>query len=167
LHGLSQQPPPQAVLITDGEITQHPNVYAKALDYVRSGGTLVFMGTFSSCTTPDAKNKLFQKAGLPWECAAYYRNTVYRTGTNVNMPPALPDRYSQKAVFLRNVGGRDACYLPNAESRIESHVFAPENVEPNAPVACARVGEGWLGYVGDVNAEEESDAVVLVMCGLM
>jgi len=34
------------------------------------------------------------------------------------------------------------------------------------PVAFAKVGDGWLGYIGDVNAEEESDNVVLGMLGL-
>lgn len=35
-----------------------------------------------------------------------------------------------------------------------------------SPVACASVGQGKLGYLGDVNAERESGDVILAMCGL-
>ena len=79
----------------------------------------------------------------------------------------LPEKYSQKAVFLKNVAKEAAVYLPSRDSRIESAVFSPEPVDcEQTPVVLAKVGEGWLGYVGDVNAESESDRVVLAMCGL-
>lgn len=35
-----------------------------------------------------------------------------------------------------------------------------------AAAAMAPLGAGKLGYVGDVNAEEGTDAVILAMCGL-
>lgn len=41
---------------------------------------------------------------------------------------------------------------------------ASPRLEANS-VALAKIGNGKLGYVGDVNGEEGSDAVVLAMCG--
>lgn len=81
--------------------------------------------------------------------------------------PAIHFSYSLKAVFLKSVEPSAAVYLPTDESRTESHVFPPERVDTKqTPVAFTRYGEGWLGYVGDVNTEEGSDEVILAMCGL-
>lgn len=39
-------------------------------------------------------------------------------------------------------------------------------VEPEIPTAWMRLGDGHLGYIGDVNEEEGTDSVILAMCGL-
>ena len=48
-------------------------------------------------------------------------------------------------------------------------MFGPTSVHKldESPVFLAKVGDGKLGYVGDVNAEEESNLVILAMCGLL
>ena len=81
---------------------------------------------------------------------------------------ALPAAYSQKAVFLKNVAPDAALYLPSMDSMTVSHVFPSEPVRnrEQTPVAFTSVGEGWLWYVGNVNAETESDSVILATCGL-
>jgi hypothetical protein len=166
LQGLADQPP-QAVLVTDGGISKHRVVYGKLLDYVRGGGILVLMGNFTSFTRPSDMNELFQEAGLPWTYAEYQRTTVYRNDTEeTSSHTSLPSSYSQKAVFLAGVPGKDAWYLPNDSSRTESLVFNSDPVDQNTtPIALTNIGKGKLGYVGDVNGEEGSDAVVLAMCG--
>lgn len=164
---------PGAILVTDPEIVQHKNLITKLMEYVRSGGTLVLMGNFSTFIRPSDQNALFRTMGLPWKREEYLRTTVYLNASAANSIPSsqktkLPPNYSQKAVFLTGVERNDAWYLPTAESRTESLVFAGAalgNLEMT-PVACKRVGEGKVGYVGDVNGEEGSDAVVLAMCGL-
>jgi hypothetical protein len=168
LQGLADQPP-QAVLVTDGGIAQHRAVYAKLLDYVRGGGRLVLMGNFSSMTRPKDLDRLFQEAGLPWTHGAYQRTTVHRNDTEeTSSHTSLPPSYSQKAVFLAGVPGKDAWYLPNNSSHTQSRVFYPVPItdQEQTPIALTNIGKGKLGYVGDVNGEEGSDAVVLAMCGL-
>lgn len=56
----------------------------------------------------------------------------------------------------------------NDSSRTESLVLPPERVQDlqQTPIALTNMGRGKLGYVGDVNGEEGTDAVVLAMCGL-
>jgi len=49
----------------------------------------------------------------------------------------------------------------------QSNVFSASPVDQaQTPVAFTKIGDGSLGYIGDVNAEEESDNVVLAMCGI-
>lgn len=57
-------------------------------------------------------------------------------------------------------------YKPNEASVIESAVFAPDTAHfpGQTAVALGKVGKGKLGYVGDVNTEQGSDAVILAMC---
>lgn len=52
---------------------------------------------------------------------------------------------------------------------IESYLFAPGSAfnPGEAAVALASVGQGKLGYMGDVNAEVESTTVLLGLCGLL
>jgi hypothetical protein len=49
----------------------------------------------------------------------------------------------------------------------QSHIFPPEYVDQaQAAVVGAKVGNGYLVYVGDVNAEEGSDNIILSLCSL-
>ena len=67
-------------------------------------------------------------------------------------------------MFLCNVLHEDSIYSPSPESRTQSHVFAAEPVEQNqTPVAFAKIGDGCVGYIGDVNNETGSQAVILAM----
>jgi hypothetical protein len=145
-------------------------VLEKVISYVRSGGTAIFAGHFSGFIRPADLNRLFRSHwNLPWEFGDYHRTTVYlNQRVQQGSKLALPAAYSQKAVFLKNVAPDAALYLPSTDSVTESHVFPSEPVKnrEQTPVAFTAVGEGWLGYVGDVNAETASDDVILAMCGL-
>jgi hypothetical protein len=163
---------PTAIIITDPGITKaaHSAVLEKVISYVRSGGIAIFAGQFSSFIRPNNLDRHFRSHwNLPWEFGDYHRTTVHLNQRVRQLSKlALPAAYSVKAVFLKNVAPDAALYLPSMDSVTESHVFPSEPVEDReqTPVAFTAVGEGWLGYVGDVNTETESDAVILAMCGL-
>ncbi len=70
-------------------------------------------------------------------------------------------------MYLKNVATDASWYLPSQDSRTESHVFARSNVSQEKAPAVFALGEGWLGYTGNVNSEQGSDAVLLGMCGLL
>lgn len=105
----------------------------------------------------------------------YLRTTVY-LNLNVNTAAdvgggrfahGLPGTYSLKAVSLKGVARDHVVYGPTDLSRVERFGGAGESVDPRqSPVVFAKVGDGWLGYVGDVNGEVESTAVIVAMCGL-
>ena len=162
---------PTRIIITDPGITQpaHSAVLEKVVSYVRDGGIAILAFHFSGSIRPLDLNSFFRSYwNLPWEFGDYHRTTVHLNQRVPQVPKLnLPAAYSQKAVFLKNVAPNAALYLPDRNSMTESHVFPSEPVDvEQTPVAFAPVGEGWLGYVGDVNTEEGSDAVILAMCGL-
>ncbi|KAJ5698293.1 hypothetical protein N7462_000298 [Penicillium macrosclerotiorum] len=164
---------PSAILITDEALTLKENalVWDAVLRCVREGCTALLMGQFSSFVQPNKIQPLVAKAGLSWEPGAYNRTTVVvnRAATGDELAQKLPTSYSQKALFLQNVAPSDAWYTTDEDSVIESHVFYPDSAHRpgQSPVAMARVGHGNLGYTGDVNSEQGTDAVVLAMCGLI
>ena len=108
---------------------------------------------------------------MPWKFGQYFRTTVVLQGSangrgHRDWRNGLPAAYSSKAVFLRNVAPSDAWYVSPPGSMSESLVLGPEPVNEETSVAFAKVGDGWLGYTGDVNDEEGTHAAVLAMMGL-
>jgi hypothetical protein len=59
---------------------------------------------------------------------------------------------------LRNVAEADAVYMPSEECHIAG--------TGQYPAVLGRCGNGWLGFVGDVNSEEDNRKVLLAKCGL-
>ncbi|KAF9905016.1 hypothetical protein EC991_002079 [Linnemannia zychae] len=170
---LSQRPEPSAILITDEALTLQANraVWMKVLEYVRGGGTAIVMGLFPSFVQPDSMKPFFSQAGLPWGAGSYHRTTLALNPTAVGVANAekLPQKYSQKAVFVNNVVRENMWYTTDDNSVVQSAVFSPTSAHTNGEtaVAMATVGSGKLGYVGDVNAEDGSNAVILAMCGFL
>ncbi|KAE8140423.1 hypothetical protein BDV38DRAFT_269025 [Aspergillus pseudotamarii] len=170
---LAQRPEPSVVRITDEALTLPKNrtVWEAVLGYVRGGGTAVVMGHFPSFVRPNSLKPFFAQAGLTWEVGSYHRTTLALNEAAVGVATAqkLPQRYSQKAVFVKNVGPGEMWYRTDDDSVVESLVFSPMSVNKagETAVALAEVGTGKLGYVGDVNAEDGSNAVILAMCGLL
>ncbi|KAL7895187.1 ribonuclease H-like protein [Trichoderma sp. SZMC 28014] len=169
---LLQDPPPNAVLITDEAVTlkEHAHVWDAVLKYIRQGGTAVLMGIFSGFVNPRSLKDFFATAGLEWEAASYHRTTLKLNAQSVGVNAAsklLPE-YSQKAVFLKNAKAFEAWYVTDDDSVTESLVFPGRAVHTvgESPILLASVGQGKLGYVGDVNNEAGTEAVVMAMCGL-
>ncbi|KAK0741956.1 hypothetical protein B0T21DRAFT_360446 [Apiosordaria backusii] len=154
---LNQEPPPSIIFVADGGLARQKKVWERVIDRLREGATVIVAGHFSSFVSKGEFDRFFARVGLPWRLGSYHRETVtlHRTAVgDAELARRLPDSYSQKAVFADNVSSSDAWYTRRETSR-------------EAAVALARVGSGRLGYVGDVNGEEKSKAVVLPMCGLL
>jgi hypothetical protein len=167
----NSHPKPSAILSADESLTVSTRISLvhDALSYVRSGGVLVFMGLFSSFTRLPNIKSLFARFGLPWESGSYHRSTfkLNREMTHFSKS-GLAASYSQNALHLANVTYDDAVYLPGDDSVVESNVFEPRRVSDRTetPAAFTKVGDGKVGYVSDVNNEDEATPMVLGMCGL-
>ncbi|OJD12875.1 hypothetical protein AJ78_06590 [Emergomyces pasteurianus Ep9510] len=163
---------PTAIIVTDPGIVkrEHSAILEKVISYASHGGIVILAGHFSSFVRPDDLNEFFHSRwNVPWKFGEYQRTTLrLNPQARLANKAGLPAAYSQKAVFPSNVPLDAALYLPTEDSVTESLVFPPMPVADlkQTPVVFAPVGEGWLGYVGDVNAEVGSTAVVLAMCGL-
>lgn len=167
----NRDPKPAVVLSADESLTikKRGALVQEARNYVRSGGVIVFMGLFSSFSRPPDIDSLFSKLGLPWRKGDYHRTTFELNGSMRHFDTQdLAASYSQKAVHLKNVAPEDAVYLAPEGSRLESRVFGPMRIDDlkQAPAAFIQLGQGKVGFVGDVNNEEETPAVVLAMCGV-
>lgn len=155
LAALDREPSPSIILVADAGLARHRAVWERVIDRVRAGATVVLAGCFSSMISPPDFTRFFARAGLQWKRSEYQRSTtaLRRNAVGSRLAARLPAAYSQKAVF---VGGVD----PSA------WWYAADDAT-GAAVVFAAVGEGKLGYVGDVNGEDGSEAVVLAMCGLL
>lgn len=154
------------------ETDQETKAILEALEtYVKDGGSVVFACQFSNLVQPPRMDVFWKNTfGLEWIMGNYHRTVVHVNSVAERaMKPItrLPAQYSQKAVFLQNVAIADALYLPDEDSRTQSMVFPSKTVDcTQTPTARARYHNGWVGYMGDVDAEAESDSVLLAMCGL-
>lgn len=164
---------PWAVLITDAAIAFPENapVYDAILSYVRQGGTAVIMGHFSTFIPLNEMRPFFAKAGLDWDCSAYTRETHSVNPRAVGpLQHSLPQTYLQKALHLKNVQNQAAWYLQkqyeDEDSQVEPSAFAPITNLTDTPAAYEKVGNGWYGYLGDVNSGKECELVVMAMCRL-
>ncbi len=70
---------------------------------------------------------------------------------------------------MKNVVPADMWYKTDDNPVVQSAVFAATSAHNagETAAALAKVGDGAVGYIGDVNAEDESNVVVLAMCGLL
>ncbi|KAK9774581.1 putative MYND-type zinc finger protein samB [Seiridium cardinale] len=152
---LHQEPPPSVIFVADAALTHQMKIWDRVIDHLRGGATVVVRGCFSGIANRGEFDRFFARLGLPWERGSYGRTTVkLRTGvTDGHLTKQLPSAYSQEGLFVRNVESSAAWYTT-------------EDYSGQAAVVFAKVGNGRLGYIGDVNGEESSHKVVLAMCGL-
>jgi hypothetical protein len=159
--GLPQISPSKysAIFVTDEAISErnHAETLSRIVEYARAGGVVVIGGLFSSCVVLGDLDAHFLAWGLSWKKAGYRRSTCavnpaahpgFRSNRN------LPISYSMKVLSLKGVALGDIMYKRTDDETNEG------------AVTYTRVGDGYLGYIGDVNAEEESTSVILAMCGL-
>lgn len=166
---------PAAVVITDCGLDDPANaaVLAELKSYVKGGGTAVFKPTFTSAFKADALQNIFRDGfDLPWTPGVRFRALFQRFRPAAcrlkSSPTYLTPLYTLMSQHLKNVQPIAAPYHPTAYSRAECRIWDPEEVDGNqVPTAWAQVQEGWVGYVGYVDSGEQSETVVLAMCGVL
>ena len=160
-----------AVLAVDPTIVQEsPNLRRQITTFARTGGKVILCHFFSSLIGPTEFDEYMQTEwNLPWRFGNYARTNFHlnRQGVNLCREPDLPACYSMKAVSLKYIEPASKIYHPRKTSTIQSHVFPPTPIGDlsQAAVAFTRVGDGWLGYIGDVNDEEATLTVIMAMIG--
>ncbi|KAH7319072.1 hypothetical protein BKA65DRAFT_409567, partial [Rhexocercosporidium sp. MPI-PUGE-AT-0058] len=113
---------------------------------------------------------LFLSFGLSWKRGNYERGTFelsyfYILPRGV-APGSLPSTYSMKALHVREVKPQEKIFKPVPGGETHSMVFVPRDVDQSqAAIVGARIGNGYLAYVGDVNGEAESERVISALCG--
>ncbi|OCH91987.1 hypothetical protein OBBRIDRAFT_833801 [Obba rivulosa] len=167
---------PSAVLVMDSAISKpaHKALLAQLVQYARTGGRVVIGAQFSNYLGLGDGRQFFSQWGLTsWDVGSYYRTTVALNPAGVPAPldaKSLFPEYSMKALYIKGATPGDAVYLPTPSSHVESMVFAnvrlTESEQEESPAVFTRVGDGYLGYVGDVNGEQPSIRLLIEMCGV-
>lgn len=159
------------IIIADAGVSRakHGRILRRVVAYAKRGGTVVVGGQFSNNMSLDTT--FFEAWGLPWTIGDYHRTTLYKKETHnlVKLNPSLPNDISIKAVHIAGLEPGAGMYLPTNESRLESRVFPNipiQNVQ-ESPLVHIRIGDGFFGYVGDVNGEPECTPIVLSMLGYL
>ncbi|OJJ48538.1 hypothetical protein ASPZODRAFT_14669 [Penicilliopsis zonata CBS 506.65] len=150
-----------AIIVTDsGVIKKKFNAIQKKLvEYAQAGGTVIIGLHYCSFTRPSDSNLFFQKTwGVNWKFGNYGRydfrlNPRANSAFMARCRPGLPQQYSMKAVHMQNARPEDQIYI-----------YLPTSTE--SPAIFAKYGNGFLGWIGDVNTESETTELLLRMCGV-
>lgn len=164
---------PSAVLITNPNFArvQHSEIQAKVVDYVKSGGTVIYCGLYPGIIGPALLNKHFETVwGLPWKVGTYNRTTFYlvpQRPAALQHKADLAGEIEMRAVRIKGADPKDFVYATTLDSRVEELGKAEVAHKPDeAAVLYTTIGSGHLGYIGDVGAEDEITDVVMAMLGL-
>ncbi|KAI0631742.1 hypothetical protein C8Q77DRAFT_157668 [Trametes polyzona] len=164
---LATHPLPSAVLVTDGSITgpQHAKLLSRLVTYARAGSRVVFGLQFSNTVRFQDVPDFFAQWGFRgWERGAY------RGGAYILNPAGIPQPLSEEALFpttsmkanlFRGVPREYAVYVPDPADG-----YGESAVGRETPAVFAPVGNGWFGYVGDVNNEQASLRLLIEMLGV-
>jgi len=161
---------PNAVVIGDAGIhlEKHHHLVQTLLAYCTAGGILVFASQFAGFSRVDHFDVLMGKLGVPWRYGTYVRTTVALNAASelARSTSGMPARFSIKAVHLKGVRREHCVYLPAEGARVQSHVFPADLIteRDQTPVAFMPLSQGLLGFIGDVNSQEESGIILRHMC---
>jgi len=164
---------PKAIIVTDEGLpkAEHKPVLDKVVSYVQNGGLVIIGFHFPSFTNFDDIDELFGKAfGLPWLSGDYTRSEI-QFNPSSTAPSAIfpmPSPFTMKALRVRNARPEEKIFVPVPvrEEETLSTALPPAYVDQTqATVVGVKVGDGYVAYVGDVNAEKESNKIMLSLCG--
>lgn len=168
------QSQPAVILAVSGTITErrYRPLHDELVSFVKNdGGTLICCCQFSSFCRPPDLTTFMAKFNLPWKSGDYHRSTFVLNGAFKDRFGAdrfgrLLPAYSMKALHVDKASSAAVIYGPDSASRTQSMVFPPSSVDQaQAPVVLERCGKGEVGYVGDVNPEDGTQELLLVMVG--
>lgn len=165
---------PKAIIITDEGIAAKENEAAlqKVHSYICNGGLAIIGLHFPTFTEMGRFDYLFGRVfNLPWRHGDYHR-TTFQINPTCALPDgvgisSMPEPYSMKVLHIKNARPQEKIFVPVSDAMSQSHVFPPSYVDQTqAATTVAKIGDGYLVYCGDVNAEVGSDQTILALCGL-
>lgn len=164
---------PKAVLVVDGGVSKQKfrKVQTQLCSYAKHGGTVILCCLFSSfVSTPDFI-ALAGNMDLAWEWGDYHRtvfalNPAFRPVFGYQAFGTLQRSYSMKTVHLKHVDPAAKIYVPTDASHTQSAVFPPTAVDKaQCPAVLQKHGEGFIGFIGDVNNENGTQSLLMAILG--
>ncbi len=177
------------ILVTDEGITEEKNakVLEKVLEYLKGGGLVIIGQHFPAFVTDmDVFDKFFnEKLELPWRHGDLQRTSfMFNSGCALpkeTFEDAMPDGpFSMKARQIRDARVEEKIFVPvptgprgsdsldyDSEHTIDKFKGFPVGYmeQAQAAVACAKVGQGSLVYIGDTNKETDTYIIIMALLG--
>lgn len=143
---------PYAVIVAAGGLAEkkYETIADKLAKYARKGGVVLHGMDFSSSVAPGDLNRYWSTVwNIPWTIGSYQRtDSILNPGFSGIIDTAgLLASCCPKALCLKVIDQDDAIYTATEESL---------RSDDQSPAVCRAVGSGRVGYIGDVNAEQES-----------
>ncbi|KAI0145238.1 hypothetical protein GGR57DRAFT_507204 [Xylariaceae sp. FL1272] len=172
---IREYPSAKAVLIATTTIMrpEHFQVTVQLVNYCKRGGRVV-LATYRVAGSIGSRNFdpwMRDAWQLPWKADTYGKIDAVLNESHVGpggdaawRAGLLQDFYC-KGQALSNVAPCDSLYDVSDEHVAYYGRFEDKDKDYTT-VAFAKRGEGWLGYVGDVNLEPQSSDIVIAMMGL-
>ncbi|KAH7101471.1 hypothetical protein BKA62DRAFT_703065 [Auriculariales sp. MPI-PUGE-AT-0066] len=148
---------PKAVFIADSALVKEKDAAAKTLAYVRAGGRAILCATFGQMIDMPSMDAFFVSWGLSWKAGNYGRRTSKMTPTFQRQSGELAllhQSYSMKAIYIANAAAAKRVYV------------SADGDKNQASVVFDDLGAGKVGWLGDINAEQESTPILLWLAGL-
>lgn len=154
LSHLAGNEPPRCILTVDADLLdgrKHQELLFRIEQYVRQGGVLILGAGIH--LLPQHVGSLKSRFGVNWTLSPA-RKTEYKINSEHPLShsldrirsPLLPS-YVQSLRPLKDVPGLEGLYVPVGEG-------------VDCAVALAKVGHGYLAYLGDIHLEEGTQAVL-------
>ena len=161
----------KAIIVTDGGLSKkkNKNIQVGLSQYAKNGGIVILASLFSSFVRGSDFAEMCQNMQLPWGRGDYHRtdfalNPAFAPVFGKRTFQTLEKSYSMKALHLANVQSTAKVYVPTDDSRIQSFVFPPDTVDTaQTPAVWQKHGQGHIAYIGDVNNENGSQALIMAM----
>ena len=159
------------VLVVDGGLVQprFKKVQIKISEYAKAGGSVIMCCLFSSFVSPSHFDASARDMGLKWESGDYHRtnfalNPLFESEFGKQTFSSLSESYSMKALHLKGVSPETKIYFPTEESDALSAAVAPGEVDTaQSPAVWQKHGDGFVGFIGDVNNEAGSQTLLMAM----
>ncbi|KAI0839527.1 hypothetical protein F5Y06DRAFT_303211 [Hypoxylon sp. FL0890] len=175
---MDDNPTPYAILITDGGITlrENQNLSRKVIDYARNGGKVVLSVFFASRTTFHNFDLYMQDWGLPWKLATAIKINCMINIQAIGCPGSIWERgmpalHDSKTMLLLGVRPNNCWYLPvrcyvhHRNEWIFKDIRLGDGID-GTPMAFTNVGKGFLGFTGNVEHSEATDAAIFSMLAI-
>eukprot|EP00038_Savillea_parva_P011622 m.198859 g.198859 ORF g.198859 m.198859 type:complete len:511 (-) comp20572_c0_seq1:35-1567(-) len=145
-----------------------PHFKVQLKSWVAGGGTLLLHGERRVI-------KACEWFGKPWKNASYFRTThhCFATGEDArhccvawyaHEQGAITTDISIKACLVNNVPRSEVLFGTQDGALSQSHVFTSQPVDSGlCAVAAGEYGAGYVGFFGDVNAEETTISTIVTL----
>ncbi|KAI0357173.1 hypothetical protein OH77DRAFT_1476655 [Trametes cingulata] len=173
LQHLSSPTLPDAILVADASVAEpeHAALLPRLIEYARSGGKVILGVRFSYLLNPGSAAMFFGLWGVPWSLgtngAGVFALNPNQTPAPLS-PQALFPAFGGSAYTLQTTSPRDVVYgrvelrdPPTHNGRAAFGINLQEG-----PALWTAIGEGFLGYVGEGDAEQAYVRITLEMLGV-